>query len=147
MGSTLSLNRTSISNVSGQIKQLKEEWIKQQEQIPLNNQDWFAGNIDIRTATERIRNLPVGTFLVRHRGPGTANDFALDLKTNNGVKHMKIYVEFDENSQDTYYSFSNARRFTSIVQLIGYYRTNDLLENFGYKDMEGMKLIIPYKTA
>ena len=60
---------------------------------------------------------------------------------------MKIYVENDENLQGKVFSFSNARRFPSLVQLIGYYRSNDLLENFGYKDMEGMKLVLPYKSA
>jgi len=148
MGSTLSLNRCSTNtNVSGQVRQLKEEWEKQHEQIPLQDQDWFAGSVDIKTATDRIRNLPVGTFLVRLRGSGNVNDFALDLKTKSGVKHMKIYVENDENLQGKVFSFSNARRFPSLVQLIGYYRSNDLLENFGYKDMEGMKLVLPYKSA
>jgi len=145
IGSTLSLNKCS-SNVSGQLKQLQEEWVKQHEMIPLQNQDWFAGNIDIKTATERIRNLPVGTFLVRLRN-GSLEDFALDLNTRNGVKHMKIYIENDENLQGKVYSFSNARYFSSLVQLISFYRSNDLLENFGYKDMEGMKLVLPYKSA
>ena len=125
----------------------QEEREKQHEQIPLQDQDWFAGSVDIKTATDRIRNLPVGTFLVRLRGSGNVNDFALDLKTKSGVKHMKIYVENDENLQGKVFSFSNARRFPSLVQLIGYYRSNDLLENFGYKDMEGMKLVLPYKSA
>ena len=148
VGSTLSLNRVGGGpRVAGQVRQLNQEWEKQLEQIPLRDQNWFAGNIDIKTATERIRNLSVGTFLVRIRGTGLSDDFALDLKTVNGVKHMKIYVENDENLQCQFFSFSNARRFPSLNQLIGFYRTNDLLENFGYKDMEGMKLVIPFKSA
>ena len=148
VGSTLSLNRVGGGpRVAGQVRQLNQEWEKQLEQIPLRDQNWFAGNIDIKTATERIRNLPVGTFLVRIRGTGNSDDFALDLKTVNGVKHMKIYVENDENLQCQFFSFSNARRFPSLNQLIGFYRSNDLLENFGYKDMEGMKLVIPFKSA
>ena len=115
------------------------------EQVPLQNQDWFAGNIDIRTATERIRNLPVGTFLVRTRGAPGSEDYALDLKSRSGVKHMKIYVDQDENHKN--YSFSRARVFPSLVQLIGYYRSNDLLENFSYKEMEGLRLVMPYKSA
>ena len=138
--------RNPLFLISGQLKQLQEEWVKQHEMIPLQNQDWFAGNIDIKTATERIRNLPVGTFLVRLRN-GSLEDFALDLNTRNGVKHMKIYIENDENLQGKVYSFSNARYFSSLVQLISFYRSNDLLENFGYKDMEGIKLVLPYKSA
>ena len=56
---------------------------------------------------------------------------------------MKIYVE--DNSKA--FSFSRARQFPTLVQLIGFYRSNDLLENFSYKDMEGMKLVTPYKSA
>ena len=144
LGSTLSLNRGS-TDLSGQVRHLKEEWEKHHDQTPLQHQDWFAGNIDIKTATERIRNLQVGTFLVRTRGPAGSEDYALDLKTKTGVKHMKIYFENDENFKS--YSFSRARVFPTLVQLIGYYRSNDLLENFGYKDMEGMRLVTPYKSA
>ena len=148
MGSTLSLNRVSGGpGLAGQVRQLNQEWEKQQEQIPLKDQSWFAGSIDIKTATERLRNLPAGTFLVRIRGTGLSDDFALDLKTVNGVKHMKVYVENDENLKCKFFSFSNARQFPSLNQLIAFYRTNDLLENFGYKDMEGMKLVIPFKSA
>ena len=144
LGSTLSLNRGS-TDLSGQVRHLKEEWDKLHDQTPLHSQDWFAGNIDIKTATERIRSLPVGTFLVRTRGPSGSEDYALDLKTRSGVKHMKIYFENDENYKA--YSFSRARVFPTLVQLIGFYRSNDLLENFGYKDMEGMRLVTPYKSA
>jgi len=148
MGSTLSLaptNRCS-TEISTQVRQLQEEWSRQQELTPLHKQDWFAGQIDIKTATERIRNLPTGTFLVRNRKTENTEDFALDLKARNGVKHMKIYVESDENCGKAY-SFSPARSFSSLVQLISYYRSNELLENFGYKELEGVKLNIPYKNA
>ena len=148
MGSTLSLAPTnrSSSEISSQVRQLQEEWGRQQELTPLHKQDWFAGQIDIKTATDRIRNLPTGTFLVRNRKTENNEDFALDLKARIGVKHMKIYVESDENCGKVY-SFSPARSFSSLVQLINYYRSNDLLENFGYKELEGVKLNNPYKSA
>ena len=148
LGSTLSLNRSSLkSNVSGHVKLLNKEWEHELDKIPLEQQEWFAGNIDLRTATDRIRNLPPGTFLVRFIGARHSEDFALDLNTKTGVKHMKIYVDYDENLQRKMYSFSQARNFSSLAQLIGFYRSHDLLENFGYKEMEGMKLIIPYKSV
>jgi hypothetical protein len=40
-----------------------------------------------------------------------------------------------------------ARSFPSLQELILYYRTRDLLENFGYKHMEGVRLTCPYKNA
>ena len=95
--------------------------IQPSDQVPLQNQDWFAGNVDIRTATERIRNLPAGTFLVRTRGPAGSEDYALDLKSRSGVKHMKIYVE-ELGSGQVSFSFSEARSFPTLPQLIGFYR-------------------------
>ena len=146
----MSLNRSSMkSNMSGQVSQFNREWEiqEQQQQTPLEHQEWFAGSIDLKTATERIRNLGDGTFLVRRINSPNKEEFALDLKTKSGVKHMKIFVEWDDRRQVKLFSFSHARKFSSLVQLISYYRCNDLLENFGYKEMEGMKLIIPYKSV
>ena len=109
--------------------------------------DWFGGNLDIRRATEKLRDLPVGTFLLRQRQDKSGGDeFAVDLKTKTGVKHMKVYCK---NSDDNglLYFFSEARCFPTVNQLVNYYRNNDLLENFSYKGMEGMTLKIPFKNA
>jgi len=110
----------------------------------LEYQAWYAGRISLETGTDRLKSLPVGTFLVRQRGPG--QDFALDIKTSEGVKHLKIFCELDQHNCEKF-SFSQARSFQSITELIGYYRTNDLLENFSYKHMIGVKLALPYKNA
>ena len=142
MGSTLSLAPHTAAPATTRISEINEAWRLEEDRTPLAHRDWFAGNIDIRTATDRLRPLPAGTFLVRTRGPEFGGrDYALDLKSRGGVKHMKI---FWENGR---FSFSPARSFDSLVSLINYYRTNELLENFGYKDMEGIKLSTPYKSA
>ena len=111
--------------------------------LPLEQQAWFAGRIDQETATERIKALPVGTFLVRSRG--IHHEFALDLRTQDGVKHLKVYR--DRDGDEERFSFSPARSFPTLQGLIGHYRTNDLLENFSYSHMVGAKLKLPYKNA
>jgi hypothetical protein len=40
-----------------------------------------------------------------------------------------------------------ARSFPSLQELILYYRSRDLLENFSYRHMEGVRLTCPYKNA
>lgn len=76
----------------------------------------------------------------------SAEELALDLKAKSGVKHMKIYVE-GVGSRQVSYSFSEARSFPTLPQLIGFYRTRDLLENFSYRELEGVKLTTPYKNV
>ena len=115
-----------------------------QVSLPLEYQAWYAGNLDMSTASERIKSLPVGTFLVRKIGAN--QDFALDIQTKDGVKHLKIFCMLDEDNEERF-SFSAARSFQSVVDLINYYRTHDLLENFSYKHMLGLKLKLPYKNA
>ena len=61
------------------------------------------------------------------------------------MKHLKIFYEFAAGTE--HFSFSEARSFPSLQQLIAYYRSNPLLENFGYKHMVGVKLKLPFKDA
>ena len=126
MGSTLSIashfQRGSPNQTlrqSGQVEELQEIARREQEGLPVVQQDWWAGAIDLKTATERIGSLPVGTFLVR----GSLHDgvLALDLKAKSGVKHMKIYVDGVGGPQQSF-SFSEARSFPTLPQLIGFYR-------------------------
>ena len=126
MGSTLSIashfQRGSPNQTlrqSGQVEELQEIARREQEQLPVVQQAWWAGQIDLKTATDRIKSLPMGTFLVR--GSLQEGILALDLKAKSGVKHMKIYVE-DLGSGKVSFSFSEARSFPTLPQLIGFYR-------------------------
>ena len=126
MGSTLSLashfqrgSPNQTMRQSGQVGELQEIARREQEQLPVNQQDWWAGPIDLKTGTDRIRSLPMGTFLVR--GSLQEGALALDLKAKSGVKHMKIYVE-ELGSGQVSFSFSEARSFPTLPQLIGFYR-------------------------
>jgi hypothetical protein len=73
---------------------------------------------------------------------------ALDLKARTTVMHMKIAVEPAGAGAPPQYSFSEARRFPSLAQLVGCYRwERDLLENFSYRELEGVRLATPYQAA
>ena len=68
---------------------------QEQESLPLEQQPWYAGQLNVKTANERLEILPIGTFLVRLRDNG---QFALMLKTMEkpkGVKSMKIEEEVE----------------------------------------------------
>ena len=121
MGSTLSIAPgRGGSPRQSQVGELQAEARRQAELLPLAQQDWWAGQIDLRTATARIQTLPTGTFLVRAGGEG--GGLALDLKAETGVKHVRIYVQEGEGGGQRF-SFSEARSFPTLQQLIGYYRS------------------------
>ena len=120
-----------------------EQELEERDNLPLESQSWFAGDLPVKTATDRLEALPVGTFLVRQRANGY---FALMLKSPElpkGVKSMKIESKIVDGR--TLYFLSQARTFASIAKMITYYRTRDLTENFNYDSLRGITLKTPYK--
>ena len=88
-------------------------------------------------------NLILGTYLIRQRANG---QFALMLKCEEkpkGVKSMKIEEEVVDETK--FYYLSQARKFTSLVKMVSYYRHKDLTENFNYEALRGVTLRTPYK--
>ena len=111
---------------------------QEQESLPLEQQPWYAGQLNVKTANERLEILPIGTFLVRLRDNG---QFALMLKTMEkpkGVKSMKIEEEVEAESNQRYFYLSQARKFSSLFKLVTYYRQRDLTENFNYDALKGV---------
>lgn len=130
------------SSSSSQVQEMQIQLQMEMENAPVEQQPWYAGPLSGKVATDRLENLPIGTFLVRQRANGL---YALMLKTPEvpkGVKAMAIYR--DEGSGE--YFFSGARRFDSIQRLVAYYRTRDLTENFDYATLRGICLKTPFKS-
>ncbi len=127
------------------VQELQSQSLREQENLPLEKQPWFAGELPVKTATDRLEALPVGTYLIRQRANG---QFALMLKCPEkpkGVKSMKIEEESDGNGGPRFFYLSQARKFTSVVKLVSYYRHKDLTENFNYEALRGVTLRTPYK--
>ncbi|XP_044728252.1 protein vav isoform X1 [Chrysoperla carnea] len=93
---------------------------------------WFAGEMRREVATMRLDKRIDGTYMLRIRpqGPTHPNEtpYALSLKTDCKVKHMKVYKKDVESV--AHYFLSESRFFKSIVELIGYYEQTSLVENF-----------------
>lgn len=94
------------------------------ENIRLEGQPWFAGQMDRGTAQQMLRSLPHGTFLVRvsckQRG-----SYALSLNDSGEVKHMRIVV-----TDGGRFYLSQSKCFDSIWQLIRWYEQHSLAESF-----------------
>ncbi|KAK6640827.1 hypothetical protein RUM44_012524 [Polyplax serrata] len=93
---------------------------------------WFVGEMGRKTATSLLENEIDGTYLLRIRPQRPTNPsetiFAISLKTNEKVKHMKVYEEYVEGTSSYYLSLS--RFFKSIIELVTYYQHVSLEENF-----------------
>lgn len=95
---------------------------------------WFAP-VDRQTADQilnRIQNIPSQTlFMVRCRQEG---GYAISIKFNGSVEHIKINVNYLESSSDAstsaaFYSIDQ-RNFSSVINLVKYYSQNSLKDNF-----------------
>ncbi|PNF32490.1 Protein vav [Cryptotermes secundus] len=93
---------------------------------------WFVGEMGREKATDLLDKHANGTYLLRIRpqGPTHPNEtvYALSLKTDDRVKHMKVY-EKHMGGVPQYY-LSESRFFKSIMELIAYYEQASLSENF-----------------
>lgn len=108
----------------------------------MEDHSWYVGEMDRETANSRLFPFPPGAFLVRCGRLG----YALSLKTDQDVKHMKIDAQDNEAvctdllepaavadeavaSRSSFY-FSENRKFNSVVELVSWYCRNSLKESF-----------------
>ncbi|OXB63155.1 UNVERIFIED_CONTAM: hypothetical protein H355_010507, partial [Colinus virginianus] len=77
-----------------------------------------------------------GTYLIRER-PAEAERFAISIKFNEEVKHIKV-VE-----KDNWIHITEAKKFESLLELVEYYQNHSLKESFKQLDTT---LKYPYKS-
>nr|CAD7457409.1 unnamed protein product [Timema tahoe] len=93
---------------------------------------WFVGEMGRDRASALLERHMDGTYLLRVRPQGATHPnetiYALSLKTDDRVKHMKVYERTMEGVP--HYFLSESRFFRSITDLIGCYEHSSLGENF-----------------
>ncbi|XP_065209606.1 protein vav isoform X2 [Planococcus citri] len=123
------LSPNCFTPLDGQLVDWGREW---SDKDFLSEHLWFVGEMGRDQATNLLEQEIDGTFLVRIRpqGPTHTNEsaFALSLKTDGKVKHMKVY-EKKVNGSSNYY-LSESRFFPSLIDLISCYEQTSLGENF-----------------
>ena len=62
--------RRHSQQVRDVVQELQSNAIREQENVPLAQQPWFAGPLNVKTATDRLDSLPIGTFMIRQRDNG-----------------------------------------------------------------------------
>uniref|UniRef100_A0A452IYZ3 Uncharacterized protein n=1 Tax=Gopherus agassizii TaxID=38772 RepID=A0A452IYZ3_9SAUR len=96
----------------------------------------FAGNMERQQTDNLLKSHVSGTYLIRER-PAEAERFAISIKFNEEVKHIKV-VE-----KDNWIHITEAKKFESLLELVEYYQTHSLKESFKQLDTT---LKYPYKS-
>ncbi|XP_052524006.1 guanine nucleotide exchange factor VAV2 isoform X4 [Tympanuchus pallidicinctus] len=96
----------------------------------------FAGNMERQQTDNLLKAHVSGTYLIRER-PAEAERFAISIKFNEEVKHIKV-VE-----KDNWIHITEAKKFESLLELVEYYQNHSLKESFKQLDTT---LKYPYKS-
>uniref|UniRef100_A0A8C4N7Q9 Vav 2 guanine nucleotide exchange factor n=1 Tax=Eptatretus burgeri TaxID=7764 RepID=A0A8C4N7Q9_EPTBU len=83
----------------------------------------FVGVMGREQANASIVRRPTGTYLVRER-PGEPGEFAISIKFNTDVKHIKIVIK------DAWFHITEQQKFRGLVEMVEYYQTHSLKEGF-----------------
>uniref|UniRef100_A0A8C7ZT33 Vav 3 guanine nucleotide exchange factor b n=1 Tax=Oryzias sinensis TaxID=183150 RepID=A0A8C7ZT33_9TELE len=105
--------------------------------VDFSSQPWFAGPMERLQAEAELINRVNSTYLVRHRSK-EYTEYAISIKYNNDVKHIKILTK------DGCYYIAENKKFRSILELIEYYKHHSLRE--GFKSLD-TTLQFPYRQA
>ncbi|XP_058795791.1 protein vav isoform X2 [Phymastichus coffea] len=112
----------------------------------LSTKLWYMGEMGREMAAQKLEQRENGTYMVRIR-PATGQprlnhetDYALSLKADGTVKHIRIFKR-EVDGADLYY-LSESRFFKSVIELVEYYERVSLAENFEKLDQ---RLLWPYR--
>uniref|UniRef100_Q7TSI6 VAV2 n=1 Tax=Mus musculus TaxID=10090 RepID=Q7TSI6_MOUSE len=72
---------------------------------------WFAGNMERQQTDNLLKSHASGTYLIRER-PAEAERFAISIKFNDEVKHIKV-VE-----KDSWIHITEAKKFESLLSIL-----------------------------
>uniref|UniRef100_A0A670Y4S4 SH2 domain-containing protein n=1 Tax=Pseudonaja textilis TaxID=8673 RepID=A0A670Y4S4_PSETE len=103
--------------------------------VDYSSQPWYAGKMERLQAEAELINRVNSTYLVRYRTK-ESGEYAISIKYNNEVKHIKIFT------RESFFHIAENRKFRSLMELVEYYKHQSLKEGFRSLDTT---LQYPYK--
>ncbi|XGW34550.1 hypothetical protein V3C99_018463 [Haemonchus contortus] len=86
-------------------------------------QPWYMGNLERSESEAKLRGTPNGTFLVRYSR--NRRSYVISISYEGEVKHTVV-----EKRDNSIYYLDEGYVFHSIVELVNYYKENNLCESF-----------------
>ncbi|KAK6012136.1 SH2 domain protein [Ostertagia ostertagi] len=86
-------------------------------------QPWYMGDLERAESEAKLRGTPNGTFLVRYSK--NRRSYVISISYEGEVKHTVV-----EQRDNSIYYLDEGYVFHSIVELVNYYRENNLCESF-----------------
>ncbi|NP_001360680.1 Protein vav [Caenorhabditis elegans] len=122
-------SRSSRNSSSSTINGSMDSVPRQQDYVNTEISEflWYMGEMERAKAESTLKGTPNGTFLVRYSK--NRKQTAISLSYKNDVKHMII----EQNSDGKVY-LDEDYIFNSTVELVQYYRSNNLIEIFAALD-------------
>lgn len=108
----------------------------------IRDQLWFAGEMDRETATSLLERRVPGTYLLRVRPQCDEARYALSLKTNDNVRHMRVFKKRVDDTEQYY--LSESRFFKTVLDLVRFYEHTSLRENYE-RLQENARLLWPFR--
>ncbi|OXB54343.1 hypothetical protein ASZ78_012539 [Callipepla squamata] len=134
-------NQTGRNLTTGELGFFPSDAVKPSPCVPkpvdYSSQLWFAGAMERLQAESELINRVNSTYLVRHRTK-ESGEYAISIKYNNEVKHIKILT------RDGFFHIAENRKFKNLMELVDYYKHHSLKEGFRSLDTT---LQFPYKES